>query len=76
MRYRDDWNELYFRDYLIDHKEVAKEYEKLKVKLWKEFEHDRDGYTEAKSNFILSNTEKAEKSIKISTCKFNKRMEY
>lgn len=40
VRYRDDWNELYFRDYLIAHKEVAKEYEKLKVKLWKEFEHD------------------------------------
>ncbi|MBE6049803.1 MAG: GrpB family protein [Clostridium sp.] len=59
VRYKNNWNELYFRDYLIDHPEVAKEYEKLKLKLWKEFEHNRDAYTDAKSEFILSYTKKA-----------------
>ncbi len=47
-----DNDELYFRDYLIEHPNAAKEYEQLKLSLWKKFEHDRDGYTEAKSDFI------------------------
>lgn len=57
VRYYNNWNELYFRDYLIDHKEVAKEYGKLKLELIKKYEHDRDGYTDAKSDFILKYTE-------------------
>lgn len=61
VRYLDDWNELYFRDYLIEYPETAKEYGKLKLQLWKRFEHDRDGYTEAKRDFILSVTDKARK---------------
>lgn len=52
-------DELYFRDYLIDHPDVAKEYEDLKMVLWKEYEHDRDGYTNAKSKFVIHHTEKA-----------------
>lgn len=59
VRYKDDWNELYFRDYLINHDEVARDYEKLKLSLWKKFEHDRDGYTEAKGEFILEITSRA-----------------
>ncbi|MDM5152764.1 GrpB family protein [Bacillus sp. DX1.1] len=59
VRYYHNWNELYFRDYLIEHEEVAKEYGKLKLGLIEEYEHDRDGYTDAKSNFILKHTEKA-----------------
>ena len=59
FRYYDDWNELYFRDYLIDHKEVADEYGKLKLGLIEKYEHDRDGYTDAKSDFILKYTERA-----------------
>ena len=61
VRYLDEWNELYFRDYLIEYPEVAKEYSKLKLGLCKRFEHDRDGYTEAKSDFILNVTDKARK---------------
>lgn len=64
VRYLDDWNELYFRDYLIEYPEVAKEYGKLKLELGKRFEHDRDGYTEAKSDFILSVTDKARKKYR------------
>ncbi|WP_142413879.1 GrpB family protein [Hathewaya massiliensis] len=59
VRYKDNWNELYFRDYLIEHHEVAEEYGKLKLKLIKSYEHNRDAYTEAKSDFILKYTEKA-----------------
>ncbi|MFL0194089.1 GrpB family protein [Clostridium sp. WILCCON 0269] len=59
VRYYDNWNELYFRDYLIEHEEVAKEYGKLKLGLIKKYEHDRDGYTNAKSDFILKYTQKA-----------------
>ncbi len=62
LRYLGDNNELYFRDYLIEHPNVASEYEKMKLKLWKEYEHNRDGYTEAKTDFIQKYTEKA-KSI-------------
>lgn len=53
VRYLGDWNELYFRDYLLDHADVAVQYGNLKLSLWKEYEHNRDGYTEAKSEFIM-----------------------
>ena len=53
VRYLGDWNELYFRDFLVEHKKVALEYAKLKLALKEQFEHDRDGYTNAKSDFIL-----------------------
>ena len=52
LRYVGDNDEIYFRDYLIMHPEIAKEYEALKFELWKKFEHDRDGYTGAKSEFV------------------------
>lgn len=52
LRYVGDNDELYFRDYLIEHPDIAKEYEKMKLRLWKEYEHDRDGYTNAKADFI------------------------
>lgn len=59
VRYYDDWNELYFRDYLINHKETAREYEKLKLEILDKYEHDRQGYTDAKSDFISKYTKKA-----------------
>ncbi len=59
VRYLGDWDELYFRDYLLDHTDVAAQYGNLKLSLWKEYEHNRDGYTEAKSVFIIRYTEKA-----------------
>ena len=61
VRYFDNWNELYFRDYLMEHDEVAKEYGELKLELIEKYEHDRDGYTNAKTDFILKYTEKAKK---------------
>lgn len=52
IRYADNWSELYLRDYLIDHPEVAKEYAALKMQLKDKYEHDRDAYTDAKEGFI------------------------
>lgn len=59
VRYAGDNDELYFRDYLIEHLDVAKAYEEMKLKLWKEYEHDRDGYTNAKAEFVQRYTAKA-----------------
>lgn len=59
LRYYGDNDELYFRDYLNDFSDIASQYEKMKQKLWKEYEHDRDGYTNAKSDFIKKYTNKA-----------------
>lgn len=47
-----DNDEILFRDYLIAHPEAAKEYEQLKLSLLPKYKHDRDGYTDAKSEFI------------------------
>lgn len=59
LRCVGDNDELYFRDYLIGHPEIAKEYEKLKLNMWKQYEHDRDGYTNAKTEFVSIHTRKA-----------------
>jgi len=59
LRYAGDNNELYFRDYLMEYPKVAKEYEELKLRLWKEFEYNRDAYTEEKTEFVKKHTEKA-----------------
>ena len=54
LRYIGDNDELYFRDYLNEHADIAKEYENLKISLWKLYEHNRDRYTNAKGNFIAN----------------------
>ena len=59
LRYTGDNDELYFRDYLNEHPQIAKEYEALKLELWKRYEHDRDAYTDAKTAFIRKLTAEA-----------------
>lgn len=59
IRYVGDNDELFFRDYLIDNPSIAKEYENIKLKLWKKYEYNRDAYTDNKSDFIKEVTEKA-----------------
>lgn len=61
LRHAGDNDELYFRDYMNDNPETAKQYEKLKLSLWKKYEHNRDAYTNAKSEFVLKYTERAKK---------------
>lgn len=56
VRLSGDNDEIYFRDYLNAHSSVAKDYERLKLSLWRSFEHNRDGYTNAKSDFITHYT--------------------
>ncbi len=56
---KGDNDELYFRDYLNEHPQIAKEYEALKLELWKRYEHDRDAYTDAKTVFIRKLTAEA-----------------
>lgn len=61
LRYAGDHDELYFRDYLNEHAQIAKEYETMKLQLWKQFKHNRDAYTEAKTEFIRKWTAQAKK---------------
>lgn len=64
LRYWGNNDELYFRDYLNAYPAIAKEYETLKLSLWNLYEYDRDGYTNAKHNFISLYTEKAKEEYK------------
>ncbi len=61
LRYAGDNDELYFRDYLNEHPDAAREYEALKLSLWKKYEHNRDAYTDAKTEFIRRRTQEARK---------------
>lgn len=48
-----EWQQqIFFRDYLKEHLQAAKEYETLKVKLQKQYPLDRNAYTEGKADFI------------------------
>ena len=61
LRYVGDNDELYFRDYLNEHTQIAKKYETMKLQLWKLFEHNRDAYTNAKTEFIRKWTSEAKR---------------
>lgn len=63
LRLIGDCDEIYFRDYLRLHPDIAQAYQKIKLSLWKKFEHDRNGYTEAKSDFIKKYTKEAKGQI-------------
>lgn len=52
FRLMDNWDELYFRDYIKEHNDVAYEYVALKLKLKELYEHNRDAYTDGKTEFI------------------------
>ncbi len=52
VRLYDDWDELYFRNYLIEFSEVAQTYAQLKQKLAITFKHNRKSYTDSKTDFI------------------------
>ncbi len=64
LRYLGDWSELYFRDYLRAHPEIAQKYRDLKKSLEEKYKHNRDGYTEAKTEFINKWTIEARKELK------------
>ena len=62
IRYIDDWDEVHFCEYLTAHPETADAYAALKRKLKAQFEYDRDGYTDAKGEFIKAVTIEARKT--------------
>ncbi len=64
LRFRGDWNELYFRDYLLAHPDIAKAYGELKKDLEPLYKHNRDGYTQAKTEFISKWTQAAREEFK------------
>ena len=53
------WDRLYFRDYLREFPDIAKEYEMLKMRLSELYPHDRMKYTDEKSEFIVYYTKAA-----------------
>jgi GrpB-like predicted nucleotidyltransferase (UPF0157 family) len=55
----EHWERLLFRDYLIEHPKVAKEYETLKLQLAGEHSSDRVAYTEGKTDFVVRLTQVA-----------------
>jgi L-amino acid N-acyltransferase YncA/GrpB-like predicted nucleotidyltransferase (UPF0157 family) len=52
----EHWERLFFRDYLIEHPRLIKEYQLLKLHLSEKFPNDRIAYTDAKTKFILQTT--------------------
>ena len=63
VRYFGNWDELYFRDYLIKYPVIADEYGKLKLRLLKDFENNRDGYTDGKTEFVLKYSQMAKQEF-------------
>ena len=68
LRYAGDWDELYFRDYLLDHPETAAEYSCLKEKILTDISEGRlermpngrpNGYSNAKYSFVKDISQKA-----------------
>ena len=60
----EHWDRLLFRDYLIEHSDVAGEYNELKKRLSKVHHSDRVAYTEVKTDFIRAVTERAKQYYK------------
>jgi GrpB-like predicted nucleotidyltransferase (UPF0157 family) len=50
--FQGHWDQLLFRDYLIQHPDIAREYERLKMELASEYANDRVAYTNSKGEFI------------------------
>lgn len=57
--FREHWERLLFRDYLILHPETAHDYEWLKLKLATVYPNDRVAYTNGKTAFIQGISAKA-----------------
>jgi GrpB-like predicted nucleotidyltransferase (UPF0157 family) len=60
--FREHWERLLFRDYLIAHPKVARAYGQLKMELAAAHPNDRVAYTEAKTAFIQRISAKAKKA--------------
>lgn len=63
VRLCGDHDELYFRDYLLAHPDTAAEYGRLKQRLAVPYQHDRDGYTMAKTEFVSRYTQEGKREF-------------
>ena len=70
VRYAGDWDELYFRDFLLEHPDAAKEYGELKESILKEINEGKiermpngrpNGYSNAKLAFVKKISAEAKK---------------
>lgn len=61
--HKGEHDELYFRDYLQEHMQTAKEYENLKIALCEQYKNDCDAYTNSKTEFIKKYTQIAKELV-------------
>ena len=68
LRYAGNWDELYFRDYLLEHPDVAAEYSRLKEQILDDISEGRlermpngqpNGYSNAKFSFVKDISQRA-----------------
>jgi len=59
------WDRIYFRDYLREFREIARQYENLKKELSISHKFDRVGYRIAKGEFVHRVTEEAKRYYKV-----------
>jgi GrpB-like predicted nucleotidyltransferase (UPF0157 family) len=64
----EHWERLLFRDYLIDHPDIARQYSELKERISKRHRNNRIAYTDAKTEFIKTVTEKAKQYYQKTRC--------
>ncbi len=61
----EQWERLLFRDYLIEHPHIAKEYEVLKLRLARDYPNDRVAYTNGKTDYVVRVTQLAKEYYQI-----------
>jgi GrpB-like predicted nucleotidyltransferase (UPF0157 family) len=59
--FAEHWDQLLFRDYLIEHPQTAREYECLKIHLASTYRNDRVAYTKGKTEFVAQVTQQAKR---------------
>lgn len=64
IRKKGDNDELYFRDYLAEHDNIAWEYDKLRLKLWNKYPYNRFAYKNSKADFVAKYTHIAKQLYK------------
>ena len=62
------WDRFWFRDYLRENTDIARQYENLKLELAEIYKHDRVGYRIAKTEFVLKTTDVAKQYYSENKC--------
>lgn len=61
--HKELWDRVFFRDYLKQYPDVAKEYETLKIDLASKFSRNKRSFQQGKTEFVTKITEQAKKEI-------------